>query len=110
MCVVSMVHDSFHPRIRPWVERVVPMSPEPFHPQRLAPEIDLSPDELRTIRKILDDYKKANAAARVVDDLTGQPDCIDEEKQAMAREIEELRRRLSRYEESDQSSTGVAGR
>lgn len=60
-------------------------SPVPLEPQ---PTIDL--DEWR---KLLEDLKQARDAAIKVDDLTGQPDCVDPEKAKLedrVRQLEEL--------------------
>ena len=80
MCIVSMVHDYYWPKIPkrlPWINpQPVPFVPWPQPP---APEDDAA-KELKDLEKILKDYRKAVEAAKQVDKLTNQPDCVDPEK------------------------------
>lgn len=112
MCVVSMVMDHYGP-IFPVPDRIVPDTPPPpvEHPwpPALTP-IKLNPFEVsgttiadairidgRTVaewKKLIEAFKKAVAAARVVDELTSQPDCEDPEKAALVDRVAALEKRL----------------
>ncbi len=81
MCVVSMVMDHYEPLI----PRVVPTTFTPaigFH--TFDPHAEL--------RKLIEDFKEAVAAARKVDALTKQPDCEDPEKAKLEERVTELER------------------
>lgn len=103
MCVYSVVHDHYSPRFPdpcrplPWVPRV----PDPAR----RPAIDWSklfkkkPDvEVEALkvelRKLIDEYREALAAAKKVDALTGQPDCPRPEKRDLEKRVDELERRF----------------
>lgn len=107
MCVVSMVHDYYQPRIP---DRAWPIQPlEPFIPWVQPKEVDplqtLPPrDYLDLIEKLLKDFKVAVKAAEQVDALTAQPDCVDPEKAkliervaTLEKEIAALKRSVSRH-------------
>lgn len=103
MCVVSMIHDHYEPRIEPWIRRVFPSPFVPFVPSdprrgRKLPK-QLDDDEIETLRKLIEDFSVARKAAETVDALTSQPNCVDPEKaklQERVRELEEELRRLKR--------------
>lgn len=84
MCVVSMVYDHFENKI-PWVKPVN------------QPSMPLDMSGLGTftydLQETLDSFKRASEAAKIVDEKTGQPDCVDPEKaklEARVRELEAL--------------------
>jgi radical SAM superfamily enzyme len=64
-----MVHDHYLPKINrasdDWAYRAFIPSPQ-----------TISPD-LAALKKLLEDFQKAIAAAEIVDALTTQPDCVD---------------------------------
>lgn len=92
MCVYSNVLDHY-----------IPLIPEPFTPPTPIPSIggggvstiggqwpwmpQIDPAELR---KILDEFKEALAAAKTVDRLVGHPDCEDPEKVKLVARVAEL--------------------
>lgn len=92
MCVVSAVHDYFSPLIPgvPAVPWPGPWAPAPESPPRtpevpapspgLDPALFAVPMQLIELRLLIDRFERAVAAAKVVDELTGQPDCVDPEK------------------------------
>lgn len=43
---------------------------------------------------LLEDFLRAGAAAKVVDDLTGQKDCVDPEKATLQERVRELERKV----------------
>jgi hypothetical protein len=71
MCVVSMVHDYYAPKLE-----------------------DLSLPKL-DIPKLLEDFRRAQEAAQTVDTLTGQPDCVDPEKAKLEARVAELEAELA---------------
>ncbi len=72
MCVVSMVHNHFEPLIAP-----------------------LTPNDIDVV-DILDSFMKAREAAKVVDELTGQPDCVDPEKAKLIERVAELEKLIAK--------------
>lgn len=103
MCVVSMVFDKFNPMFPPWYPESTapPWQPDPVAPTP-APAIPSpfvtgpSLAEILELRKLIADFKEALAAAKVVDRLTGQPDCEDPEKAKLVERVEALERALAK--------------
>lgn len=90
MCVYSMVHDWYEPRI-PKVQPWVPVVPWHVPPQtEPAPRTDF--DELA---RLVREWKEASEAAQKVDRLTEQPDCVDPEKARLQERIAELEKMLN---------------
>lgn len=82
MCIVSMVIDRFEPLL-----------PEPSAGTwPWLPQVDLS-----ELRKLIDDFREAFAAAKTVDRLTGQPDCEDSEKAKLLDRVAFLESHLEIY-------------
>lgn len=88
MCVISMVMDHYRPMF-PDVPIGGPLpTSQQFDLSRLFPSaVDL--DELR---RLINDFKQAVDAAKKVDLLTAQPDCIDPEKAKLLERVERLER------------------
>lgn len=83
MCVISMVYDTFTPRIDRWQ---IPIHPTvPIHPWPIS-----------DLERLLKDFRKAAEAAKVVDALTGQPDCADPEKAKLEARVADLEREVKR--------------
>jgi hypothetical protein len=78
MCVISMVMDYYRPKF----------PQEPIKP--------LSPAQIIEFQELVDNIKKAAEAAKVVDDLTGQPDCVDPEKAQLLKRVETLEKELKK--------------
>lgn len=91
MCVVSMVHDTYFPKFDPWINPVVPL-PMPTSPP--MDQIQIVPTQFDELRKLIEDYRKALEAAKVVDRLTGQPDCVDPEKAVLEKRVAELEKKV----------------
>lgn len=97
MCIVSMVIDRFDPLLP---SPTTPVYPQPTPPGAMPPgytwpwqpQVDLS-----DLRKLVDDFKEALAAARTVDRLTGQPDCEDPEKAKLLDRVALLESQLEVY-------------
>lgn len=70
MCVMSMVYDHYRPII-----------PNVAWPQQ--PGVVVSDWDPLAWVKILKDFEEAKKAAAIVDDLTGQKDCVDAEKKKL---------------------------
>lgn len=79
MCQYSVVMDHFKPRF------------DPFLPPA-APVVDpVGADELR---KLIDDFRAALEAAKKLDKLMKQPDCVDPEKAKLVKRVAALERKL----------------
>lgn len=96
MCVVSQVYDYFQPDITKW-----------SNPNTVMPNLgqvvwgaQFTGAEVGEIRALLADFRKAKAAAEVVDKLTKQPDCVDPEKAKLEQKIQELERIIKSKDET----------
>lgn len=81
-----MVYDYYRPQILPWQQPFGLHVPPPAPP---APVVDEA-----AVRRILDAFRRAEKAARTVDELTGQPDCEDPDKAQLEKRVAELERQL----------------
>lgn len=87
MCAVSMITD-YGQRIwpqpwepsKPWVPTNPPMPPSPYAPQPEQPEKLPSPEDWKKFMELV-------KAAEKFDRETGQPDCVDPEKDAWMKRI-----------------------
>lgn len=92
MCVISMVYDTFTPRIDRWQ---IPIHPTvPIHPWPVPG--GEPPPTISDLERLLKDFRKAAEAAKVVDALTGQPDCADPEKAKLEARVADLEREVKR--------------
>lgn len=82
MCVVSMVHDHYNEPFRKW------LSDTPV----IQPWIPVA--EIEELRKLIREFREALTAAKRVDELTNQPDCVDPKKATLEERVAELERRL----------------
>lgn len=101
MCVVSMVFDDFGRRFTPWIQpwqpTIVPTpAPAPFSPPVVLPIPGAA--EVAELRKLIDEFKEALAAARTVDRLTNKPDCEDPDKARLLDRVADLEKRLAAVE------------
>lgn len=92
MCVMSAISHEWN--------KLVPHPPYPYQwPQQITPTPQVvegfTNEELR---ELVETYRQAKAAALKADELTGQPDCVDEEKEQLEERIAELERRLDELE------------
>lgn len=86
MCVMSMVMDHYEQRIPTIPVTTIPNTPTGAF---WYPNIDVA-----ELRKLIDEFKAAVAAAKTIDVLTKQSDCVDPEKQKLEDRVAELERRL----------------
>lgn len=80
MCVMSMVHDHYEPII-PWI------SPAPQVPWVTPETTGTAPFDWV---KLVEEFRKAQEAAKTVDSLTGQKDCLDPNKAKLEERVREL--------------------
>ena len=93
MCVVSMVHDHFKPQIPiDWLP--MPVQPAAPMPLYFGPTNEALAAEVKRLGEVIADFKKALEAAKIVDTLTGQPDCVDPEKEKLQERVAELEAKL----------------
>lgn len=89
MCMVSMIHD----QLKPWVPDVTPGWPT-FIPTTSPPLVE--PADAQKTRELLEALVKAVEAAKVVDRVTGQPDCVDPEKAKLGERVRAVEEALSK--------------
>lgn len=104
MCVYSVIHEHFDPRIpredmwpRPFTLPVVPPdSKKEWSTVAFATKKDI--DDLRAtierLTKVIEDFRTAGAAAKKIDEITGQPDCLDPGKAGLEERVAKLEKRL----------------
>lgn len=94
MCVYSATMDFYRPRI-PDISPWTPDGYNPFETKTLGPQpVDKVDSEIR-IKEILEKFKRAVEASKVVDKLTDQPDCADPEKAKLEDKVRELEKLLA---------------
>ncbi len=87
MCVMSMVYDHYKGSF-PWI------NPDPFSTDRIPSPVHIEEVPkivLKDLKKKVEEFEKAKAAAEVVDTLTDQKDCVDPEKQKLDELIKHLK-------------------
>lgn len=98
MCALSFVMEQWSP----WVPQ--PAQQWPSQIGWTEPQPQVAEDATNEyVREMLDSLEKAMEAARKLDELTGQPDCVDPDKAKLLNRVEELERRLQQIEESRES-------
>lgn len=99
MCVVSMVHDEYEPRI-PTIRPYVPWVPtgEPFVVP-MAPQADIPSASLRELNALIHEFKRLLENAKEIDEKTGQPDCVDPEKAKLQERVAQLEALLNKAPE-----------
>ena len=88
MCVVSMVYDHYNPIIP---DRLTPLTP----PGPIVTPPYPTPEQIRRTQEIIDAFKTARDAAKIVDELTKQPDCEDPEKKKLEERVAKLEKQIS---------------
>lgn len=91
MCVISNVMDHYNP--------LFPV-PAPFPGTVPSQTFDFTqmftpPIDLVELRKLVDEFKEAVAAAKKLDIILKQPDCIDPEKAKLEERVAALEARLA---------------
>lgn len=93
MCVYSMVIDHFNARI----PEIAPVTPTTVTLDKLPTFSPLATKEdIESLRKLISEYHEAVKAALIVDKLTGQPDCVDPEKQKLEERVAKLEEELAK--------------
>lgn len=85
MCVISMVGDHYSDRWRPMVT--------PPYPSTAAPSnvfVGVSRAEFEALKAEVEEMKALLAAAKRIDELTGQPDCEQADKVKILRQVADL--------------------
>lgn len=86
MCVISMVHDHFNPMIPDITQIMQPGTViEPIDWSKLLGGADLA-----ELRQLIADFRAAVDAAKTVDALTKQADCLDPEKAKLEERVKRL--------------------
>ncbi len=87
MCFVSNVSDFYGKKFEPlWPTQAVPSTNITWTP----PSVDLS-----ELKLLIDDFKQAMEAAKKLDVLMKQPDCVDPEKAKLEARVAELEAKLA---------------
>lgn len=100
MCVVSAVMDHYLPLIpditKPWPQP----APQPSGTTLTGFTIPnfqvISQEEIESLRKLIAEFKEAVEAAKVVDRLTNQPDCVDPEKKKLEDRVALLEQEIAK--------------
>lgn len=82
MCVMSMVHDHFEPFVPTVFD-------DATWAKWLQPSVDIA-----ELRKIVDEFKQAVAAAKELDVIMKKPDCVDPGKAKLQDRVDFLERKL----------------
>ena len=102
MCVVSGVYDHYRDLFPKPNQDFVTITTDGVSPA-VIPSQDLA-----ELRKLIEEFKEAIAAAKVVDRLTGQPDCEDPEKAKLEARVAALEKELNRMKNSAKVGKPVA--
>ena len=103
MCVISMVMDHYTDRFRPFIQPTTtpgwpaqptgPLQPaiQPTTTWTLGPDLG---EQIKELKALIAEFREAVAAARKVDALTGQPDCVDPQKAKLEERVAALEKEL----------------
>jgi hypothetical protein len=97
MCVMSMVYAHYQSIFPTSITSPIPSisGTLPLFPQ-VAPDYQIIPnEEIAALKKLINDFKEAVAAAKIVDNLTGQKDCVDVEKQKLEDRVALLEQQIA---------------
>lgn len=102
MCTISMVIDKFAPQF-PWFDPNTPYRPTTTSPQipepspfPFQPVVPWTPPlPIAELRALIDEFKKAIEAAKVVDKVLGKEDCVDPEKAKLLARVNGLERQMA---------------
>lgn len=96
MCIVSMVHDHYQDVFRKWTDATRPVPIQ-------QPLLDSD-----ALRRLMKEFREAVEAAKTVDRLTAQPDCVDPEKAKLEARVAQLEAQLNAVREAA-SPAGTRG-
>ncbi len=90
MCVMSMVHDHFDGQFPPFggIGKFPWNTPIP------------DPAEIARLEKVIQDFREAQEAAKKLDTLMKQPDCVDPVKEQLQKRVAELEAQLKAIREA----------
>lgn len=97
-----MVHDHYEPIIPKidknswWYETLPPT--QPINPFNLNDWKVISKEEVEALKTLIREFREAIEAAKVVDRLTNQPDCVDPEKAKLEERVLQLEERIAKLE------------
>lgn len=94
MCVVSMVHDHFGKQFDDWQRKYAPpvTAPNTF---TFTPAPDLT-----ELKELIKEFRELVAAAKRIDTVTGQPDCVDPEKAKLEDRVSALEAKMTKLTEA----------
>jgi hypothetical protein len=99
MCVVSMVHDHFSKTIEPWHERVRKFQEDAgiTTGTTAVGTVTISqPPDLTELKTLIAEFRELVAAAKKIDAVTGQPDCVDPEKAKLEDRVRALEAQMEK--------------
>lgn len=79
MCMMSMVHDHYKD-----------LFPSPTYPWPSPSAASVPPIDIEALRNLINDFNAAVAAAKTLDVLMKQPDCVDPEKAELQKRVASL--------------------
>lgn len=103
MCVVSMVHDHFSKTFESWPERVRKFQEEAgiTTGTTAAGTVTISqPPDLTELKTLIKEFRELVAAAKKIDSVTGQPDCLDPEKAKLEDRVAALESQMAKLVEA----------
>lgn len=87
MCVMSMVYDHYNSKFPAWPD---------LNPPATVPASTPSLWDMVEMRRLVDEFKQAVAAAQKLDALIKQKDCFDKEKAALDARVAVLEKQLAK--------------
>jgi hypothetical protein len=113
MCVMSMVHDHFGKKFDdfwgiplPQIEEhpitgklpTTTLIPVSLPTSTEMPFVVLTTEQNEMLKNLIKEFREAVAAAKTIDRLTNQPDCLDPEKGKLEMRVAELEMRIKTME------------
>lgn len=91
MCVVSMVHDHFG---KTFPDMQLYISPN-TNPPAVTTTTTWPSFDLVELRGLIKEFRELVAAAKRIDEVTGQPDCVDPVKAQLEQRVEKLEKLIA---------------
>lgn len=92
MCIMSGVYDHFG-RDRWFLYPTITTGTGTFETKTAAP---FTPEQIAEIEKLIKDFTTAKEAAKVIDDIMGEADCLDMDKAKLDARVKELEAEIKR--------------
>lgn len=103
MCLVSAIYDKYEPIIPripfwpPQTPEVVPYEPPPTETKPFTPVVPWMPSiPTEELRKLIEEFREAVAAAKKVDARFGERDCLDPSKAKLEERIDALEKAIAK--------------